>query len=153
MLRKIYKTCLLCVTVISFNIVARTIVPSHEPSVPPPAITTNQLSDSEIQQKYIASLSKVQEGKITLRDITGALVSVVNELLNGTTDDFMRKQLSIKNLIKSIGYFVNNEDSLSNPSDDARAMRTALFFKIQKALEIKDDLIATKNLTWKALSE
>ncbi len=112
-----------------------------------------EMSSSEIHQKYMEARERVIEGRISWNTLAGVFSLLGKQFKNLSPEEHAKKQLSVDYFLKSVGNFLQNQSLFNEQSDNARGLRTILFNKLQKALEVQDDLIATKDLTWKALTE
>lgn len=143
---KILKNHLFIATLVAFSTVglAREIVE--------PEINSGVLEPSMIQQKYMEARERVLWGQFSLQALTGALLAVARQMVDADAENFIKKQESARNFLKSVNSFLKDPSLFGAQTDNARDLRNILFSRLQKALEVANDLIATKNLTWQALS-
>ncbi len=143
---KILKNHLFIATLVAFSTVglAREIVE--------PEINSGVLEPSMIQQKYMEARERVLLGQFSLQALTGALLAVASQMVDADAENFIKKQESARNFLKSVNSFLKAPSLFGAQTDNARDLRNILFSRLQKALEVANDLIATKNLTWQALS-
>jgi hypothetical protein len=143
---KILKNHLFIATLVAFSTVglAREIVE--------PEINSGVLEPSMIQQKYMEARERVLLGQFSLQALTGALLAVASQMVDADAENFIKKQESARNFLKSVNSFLKDPSLFGAQTDNARDLRNILFSRLQKALEVANDLIATKNLTWQALS-
>ena len=143
---KIFKNHLFIATLVAFSTVglAREIVE--------PEINSGVLEPSMIQQKYMEARERVLLGQFSLQALTGALLAVASQMVDADAENFIKKQESARNFLKSVNSFLKDPSLFGAQTDNARDLRNILFSRLQKALEVANDLIATKNLTWQALS-